>query len=324
MTNTFTEAVDKLTTNYDSDMFLGRLVWYTVTEDLNITHKTFHETVLDNFMGLDTQPVLPGFPRPTDVFKRACTAAQVRNVPKGGEGAEDHTYNYMVRPAGHDDEHVWRVIVREEVDPNGHELSYDELVKVTFNRKTEKLRFNNVDRDTEHGDEHVNDIVGAIYDYFKAEADRITPYAVREFTRKFLERTLHSIKVRPAGGVYFVNEAHAPAIEALDRTLNGWQGSTFHFMPLIDDSKQRQMLRAAFEDESVGEVDRIVGEMAEIMAEGGKISSDRFANYKVEYDSIRKKVSDYSALLDENLERTVNRLDIMEKVLIELIDHVKV
>lgn len=324
----FTEAVEKLTT-YGSDMFIGRLVWYAIPEDLVASHTEYHTKIIENFYDCETQPVLPGFPRPTDVFKRACTAAEMKNVPGPVvevDGVENRTvYNYMVRPSGHDADNVWRTIVRETLDASGHTLNYDELVRITFNRKSEKLRFNNVDDNTDTDDPNVNEIVTAIIDYIKVEGDRITPYAVRESVRRFMERELGAIKVRPSGGVYFVNEKHAAEVEALDKTINSFEGSAaFHFLPLLDDSKQREMLRAAFEAESVGAIDSLIGEMVEITKKSDKkITSNQFAAFKVEYDRLRTKIVDYSDLLDEKMELSATRLEVMQQVLVELMTHVE-
>lgn len=320
MTN-FNEVIDKLNTDYGSDMFLGRLVWYTVTAELDATHKEFHALAMQNFFDLDKQPILPGYPKTSDVFKRACTEAQRRNVPTAEPGIKN---NYLTRSTGHDPKKIWRTIVRETVDSEGHTLSYVELITITFDRATENIEFQQT-AGVDETDPVATEIADAIVGYVKVEGDKITAYAVREFARQYLERVLLATKVRPSGGVYFVNEANAVAVEALDKTLNGLGlGASFHYMPVLDDSKQREMLRVAFESESVGEIDRLIGEMAELMAAKQKISSNRFAGFADEYKVLRRRIAEYSDLLDEKMEATANRLEIMDTVLMELMTWVKV
>lgn len=317
--NTFDTAINKLTENYSSDMWLGRLVWYTVTDEVDVSHQTLNATVLPNFLECNIQPDVPGFPKAFDVFKRACTFAQRKNVP----GPDDTKINYLVRPTGYDEQKIRRSIVREAIDTQGHRLNYTELVKVTYDRATEKLRFENVNEQDENDDENVNAIVEQIISYCQTNLDKVTSYAVREFCRKYLERKLFSTKVRPSGGVYFVSEKFADEVEALDRTMNALGvGVSFHFMPVLDDSKQREMLRVAFEIEAAAEIDDVIGEMAEAMSNKKGISADRFANFTVTFKMLREKIADYSDLLDEKLEATANRLDIMDVMLTELMTHV--
>lgn len=320
MTDTFESTIEKLTT-YGSDAYLGRLLWYTVTDELELTHNDLNVAVLTNFMGLDILPDVPGFPKVFDVFKRACTDSQRRNIP----GPDDTKLNYLVRATGTDQDKIWRTVVRESVDTEGHRLKYDELVRVTFTRANEKLRFDNVNTSEDAlEDENVNAIVEDIIDYTKTRIDKVTAYALREFTRKYLERKLFATKVRPAGGVYFVSEKFGEEVEALDATLNALGvGVSFHFMPVLDDSKQREMLRTAFESEATTEIENVIGEMAEAMSNKNGISGDRFASFTVQFKTLRSKIADYADLLDEKLEATANRLDIMDTMLTELLTHVK-
>lgn len=309
------DHVDSVETKYDG-LFLGRLVWYSISEQMEISHTEFNAKALKAFYGLEDQPDIPGFPRPTDVFKRGCTQSQRKNVETEDENVR---LNYMTRPTGFDKDVVWRTIVREKVDSEGHTLGYDELVRVTFHREDETIRFE--DLTIAEDDDNVESIKTYIKTYYKEEIDKITPYAVREFVRKCLERTIFATKVRPSGGIYFVPEEYGPAVDALDNLLNDLgEASSFHYLPLPDDSKQREMLRVAFEDESVYAMDKLIAEMVEVLKSNKKISTDRFASMKLEYDNLLKKVGDYSELLDEKMETSSNRLLILKKVLVKTLN----
>lgn len=317
-TNIFNEHVDKML-NYDNELFLGRLCWYTVTEDVRVNYKDFYELILKAFANMDIKPKLPTPPRGVDVFRRACTGAEIKNYSDDTSG-DGVRYNYMIRPAGSDADRVYRVIVRETVDNNGHELGYDELIKVVYNRASESIDF----RPEAIDDPVVSEIQGAIIAYFYDWRDTLTAYACRELVRKLIENNLNGIRVRPSGGVYFVHERYAPVIDALDPAINMLSpDSAFHFLPLLDDGKQREMLRAAFEDESVGQIDTLIGEMGDILKGDKQISMERFASYKASYDELRGRLVDYSDLLDEKLELSATRLEIMQQVVYELIGKVK-
>lgn len=318
--NIFNEAVQKAK-GYDPDLFLGRLVWYTVTQDVNVDHSEFCKLMLVTYEGVDTgKPKLPKVPRQRDVFKRACTEAERRKVPSDKEGVY---YNYMVRPAGTDTDNVWRVVVREAVDASGHELDYTEFIRVNYNAQSKQISFEELTDISE--DDTLESIKQEIRSYFHLWMNRLTAYTIRELARNNLERNMGAIKVRSSGGVYFVSEEFADQLEALETVINSLDdGTNFHSLPLLDDGKQREMLRAAFEEESVGECDRLIGEMTEILKSDKKITKDRFVQFKVEYDLMRRKVVDYSDLLDEKLDHTSTSLAIVKKTMTKLMGQIKV
>lgn len=313
-TNIWNE-VNETINAYDPDMFIGRVVWYTISEDVNVSHEDFVKALLAAFEPTGITPHLPNNIRPRDVFKRACKYAKRTKVP-----GQDSYFNYTLRPAGHDADNVWRVIVREEVDSAGHKLSYDELCRVRYNAVDNQIAF----EDLTDIDLICSEVKQDIRAYFTNWADRLTAYAIREYVRKYLDKKLYAIRVRPSGGIYFVTKEYATQVEAIATVINNMGGtSTFHQLPLVDDGRQREMLRAAFEDESVGECQRLIGEMADIINSDKKITADTWANYKAEYDAMRKKVVDYSDLLDEKMGETAMSLEIVKKTMTKLMTSIK-
>ncbi len=302
---------------YDPEVFLGRLAWYSISESSHIDHGKFCGVLVDN--GLSSH--LPPVPRSSDVFKRACTAAQRKKVPT----AHPKVFiNYLVREVGKDSDNVWRRLVAEQVDTEGHKLGYTELVELHFYRPTSKITVTVLPEAGGALDDTARAVVETIEKLFVEWDNSLTPYSIRELIRKILTG-MNATVVRPSGGVYFVRQMYAEQIEAMERaiaTLPG--GSSLHSLPLVDDSKQRAMLRQAFEDESIGAIDGLLGEISVILKSGTKITSDRFAQFKSEYDGLKKKVVDYSDLLDVALAETGSRLEIMNDALFQLLGRVKV
>lgn len=324
MTNLFTEHVESIETHYTADVILGRLTWYTVTEGTKMNHVEFCKRIIDIYekIGAGIPPDLPPQPRAVDVFKRACTASQLKNIVP--DLADVNTkMNFNVRPTGTDHDNVWRTIVREDVDNAGHSLGYTELVLINFQRSTETLTFKPV-VDGAMDCEHVKGMVAYIQDYFKDESENLTAYFVREYVRKLLERDMSAIRVR--NGVYFVGQEYAAGLDALETMVNGLgdDETNMHSLPLLDDGKQREMLRNAFEQESVGEVDRLLGEIAEIREKGTKIGQARYNAFYAEFEALTRKVADYSDLLDTALDLTGSRLEVMRDTMFALMDNVKV
>ncbi len=318
----FSEYADRVA-DYESDMYLGRLTYYAVTEASHVDHGEFCRALINN--GLDRN--LPPVPRAVDVFKRSCTAAQRRRVPT----ADPNVFiNYNIREVGKDSMNVWRILVAETVDTQGHTLGYEEVFELHFSRDPNgaSARVNGtiatkpiIEDYTVKYPEALS-IVQTVVDSYRDQNNMLTPYAVREFVRKTL-RSLNSTAIRD--GVYFVKEAHADEIAAFETIINDLPGgSMMHSLPLIDDRKQRAMLRKAFEDESVGEIDRMLGEIREIMGKDSqRITSDRFADFKVQYDNLKAKAAEYAELLETSLDETGSRLDVMNQALFSLMGRIK-
>lgn len=323
----FSEYTERIS-SYKDEMFLGRLCYYAITESSHVDHGEFCRALISN--GLDRN--LPPVPRAVDVFKRACTASQRRRVATSDPNV---LINYLVREVGKDSTNVWRRLVAETVDTQGHTLGYEELIEFHFSRDPNgalarvhgHIEVRPLIEDLAPGVQPVKypdapSIAQTVVDSYRDQNNMLTPYAVREFVRKTL-RSLNATAIRD--GVYFVKEQHAAEIAAFEEIINGLPGgSMMHSLPLIDDRKQRAMLRKAFEDESVGEIDRLLGEIHEIMAKSStKITSDRFADFKVQYDGLKAKAAEYAELLETSLDETGSRLDVMNQALFSLMGRIK-
>lgn len=306
----FTDAVARLE-NLDNSLFLGRICWYAITETSYINHELFCQELLRR----EFSAALPPVPRSSDVFKRACTASQKNRVP-----VDDGFVNILVREVGKNAQFIWRTIVAEKIDTEGHRLDYTECIALTYDRQAQTIVTEVLNPLGES--QAVQAVEQEIKDLYAAWFNVLTPYAVREHIRRLI-RGLGASVLRD--GVYFVPEEHSARVDALEEIVaivGG--GSLFHSLPLVDDRKQRQMLRAAFEADSVGEIDRLVGEIGEILRTDRKISSDRFADFKVEYDRLRGRVGDYSELLDEAMDASGSRLEVMDQLLFQLMGRIKV
>ena len=321
MSNAFTDYVDALEMKYPPEMFLGHLLWFTVTEDTQVQHHEFVKAIIS---GLDdmVDVKLPPAPRTVDIFKRACTNAQRRNQRAIGD---DHTStNYNVKHVTTTKSELIRILQRERIDSEGQKLEAQSLVKVRFLRGTDKIEFSAIEADWDD-DAVAVEVTQDIETYFHGHAGVLTAYAIRKYIRDLLFRQVYGISVRSSGGVYFVLNKYADVIHTLAGIISTLPGnSDFHVMPLVDDTQQRGMLKAAFEDDSIGEVDKMLGEISEILGkDDGRISTSDYAEYKGSFDVIKGRVLEYSELLDESLEATASRLEIANDILFELLGRVK-
>lgn len=326
MTNAFSEYTDHVN-SYDPEMFLGRLSWYSIPETTEIEHVDFCKVILTSGVaGEDDDVVLPKAPRTVDVFKRACKAAERSRVQYG-----DGYLNFLVRDAGNDSDVVYRELVVECLDGAEHVLSYTPVGKFKYFRSTEKLNLqvnvigNESDPDSASFiNAQTQEIVTEIERYYEEKKYTLIAYPIREFIRRTIEKNYQAILARQSGGVYFVTAEFEANITALEDVVNSLDGCTMFTFPVVNDGKMREMVRIAFEEESCSEADKMMAEMAAIMKDGKKISVDRFGSFKEEYEFLRKKVVDYSDTLDTAMELTASRLEMMQQMLFDIIENVKV
>lgn len=293
----------------DDSFYLGRVVWYSLTENSRVNHGDFCRAVHDQNMNWDLPPVV----RPHDLFRRVTTEAQIRKHPTTQIG---EFVNYNFREVGSDNDHIWRQLVAEVVDRSGHRLSYTVVHEVRFNRNPIVIFDGNICPDGTDPDllVPVDAIVADVRSNFAIQYDTLTSFTIREFVRRII-RGCGATVLRD--GVYFVS-GHQDELDALDAIVNAIPGALFHSLPLIDDRKQRDMLRQAFEDESIGEIDKLINEVTELLRGDKKVSTKRFGDFLGRYNDVKGKVVDYSDLLDIALVTTSTRLEVVSAVLGEL------
>lgn len=326
MTNAFNEYTTHIKDAFDPEMFLGRLSWYSIPETTEIEHSEFCKVILTSGVaGEDDDVVLPKAPRTVDVFKRACKAAERSRVPY-----LDGYLNFLMRDAGNDSDAVYRELVVECLDGSEHVLSYTTVGRFKYFRSNEKLNLYLTAVEGEATDEtaFINQTAARIADdvqrYYDEKKYTLIAYPIREFIRRTIEKNYQAILARQSGGVYFVTSEFETNITALEDVVNSLDGCTMFTFPVVNDGKMREMVRVAFEEESCSEADRMLAEMAAITAGGKKISVDRFGTFKEEYEFLKKKVVDYSDTLDQALELTASRLELMQEALFNIVECVKV
>lgn len=286
----------------DRETWLGMLTWYTVAEDLRVSHDDL-KTILGN-VGLAGH--MPRVPSDSDVFRRTCSAAQRKRVPNSGGNFD----NFLVRDPGSKDDNLCRRIVREEVDSSNQRLSYAEVGEVCFDRLTGDIHTTLFPP----GDDMAREILDVIRTNYLADRRTLNGYAVRELVRRVLVGA-NATNVRyPGGGVYFLSAEHAGTVAALEEMADALgEGVSIHALPLIDDRKQRDMLKKAFEAESIDRATGLAGEIADLLKSDKPISAERAATYVTALRDLRGKLAEYSGLLETGLSSTSASLTILQR-----------
>jgi hypothetical protein len=291
---------------------LGMMAWYHVPNSAQMLHGEFLKLVETNDAPIKT----PQVPKPADVFRRACNDSKILKVRSGKETF----YNYTMRDAGYDDGFVFRRVVEEEVDGGHHKLGFRVLGLVTFAKQGMNAAYSCEIPDDDRAIPYWDAMRHSVDDYLSQRMLNLPAIIIREAARKALETHLLGTRVRPSGGVYFVSMDKSEKLEALDYVINSVPDSSFHILPLVDDKRQREMLKQAFEDESVEETTRMIGEITELLKSDDHIPAKTFLAYQERYTFQRQKLTEYSALLSDALYRSDTALDVCNKQLVALLD----
>jgi|688.fasta_scaffold208867_4 hypothetical protein len=295
---------------------LGMLAWYSVPESSEIDHKQFLFLVEKNNAPLKT----PDLPKPADVFRRACNNAKMLKIPANVPG---EFFNYTMRDSGYDDGFVFRTAVEERVDSKNHELGFRVIGQAIFSKESVKTHYEldpNIDSSTDPAAKHFNTMQNSINSYVDVKATTIPAIAVRESARRALENTLVGTRVRPGGGVYFISPEKLEKLEAIDVVINSVPNASFHVLPLVDDTRQREMLKSSFEDESIEETKRLIDDITELLKSGDNISAKKFSSLHGRYTSQKNKLSEYKELLSDALELSSTALDVCNAQIMQLLD----
>lgn len=311
------EQADRLS-KVDDEGLLGQLLWYSMSE-VRVPHADAVAIITGEGIGN-----VPNKPRDADVFKRIASKVTRTKVPTNDEDIFEN-YRWVEFK---DENEISRRLIRETVDNNGRKLSVDERLDVTFNRGTSKITIDPIAADVSGYDISLADEISSGFDTWRG---CLNAYALREWMRAHIYSRCLATKVKPGGGVYFVQQAFVDNVEALERIGVALQAYLveahgeveFHSLPLLDDRKQREMVQKYFEAETVDAVDAMMAEITKISKSTRKISSDKYAELLTQYQDLASKTKEYEDLLESKLASTTTRLDLFERSLKGIMGKVK-
>lgn len=310
-TSELTAYADRVEHSIPDEALLGKLLWYSVSE-LRVKHDDVVKHLIDS--GIATNLPLP--PKDVDVFRRVCTAAERKKVPT----ADPEIFaNYRMAEFT-DDESVVRRIVRQKVDNKGKKLGHREVADIRFERKTSHVdvRTLGIGRD-----ETALQVAAEVQREFGQWRGCLNAYAIREWIRHYILR-LGATPVRPGGGVYFVKKEHAQAIDQIEDFAHRLGDYVeLHSLPLIDDQKQRNMVKRAFETETNDEVDKLIDEIQDLRKKGEKLPESKYSGFAERLVELSDRHKEYQGILQSNLDESRARIDILQKQVLTLSEIVK-
>ncbi len=272
------------------DLILGHIAWYTITKP-QLTHDDIMGLVID--LGLDPT-IVPKPPRKGDAFKRACRYSERKglSIPYS-----PNTANFLFRPVSQDFDEVERHLVVEVVDPEGKILTYSTAAELTYQRKAGTLSVA-VKSLSDDLDPMVDETLQTFGETLKYSTKYVEAQVIRRLIRRQLE-LMHSVLARSKGSVYFIPKRFSNKIEALEEFVSHCGvGSVFHGLPLIDDTKQRELIMGAFNEGVHDQATQLIAELASAITLEKSLTPAAWNHYKMKFDELRLKRDEYSTLVD--------------------------
>lgn len=330
MTNTntminYTSAIE----NLPDGAFLGSLVWFTIADaDVNLVSAQTDLVTLG--LSVDTMRKIL---RPVDAFRKA-----TRELAHKFPAVEGVRSELLVRPVGEDGEQAHRHLILERAVIQAgkkRRVFYEKVGEIIFNRgvkvngeytgysaESRRTTTHLVEPLTDQEDRWLNDGLDGFEDRFVHLLHYMDSHAVRSFVRDYIDR-LSGTCVKESGGLYFVSQDH---VEELGR-LGTWVrsiNSQWHGLPLLNLADQRQMILDAFEDETIKEVARLMGEVGKILADPERsIEEKTFDTYGMRAAELSQKVNEYNGMLGARADRASIEISMYANQVMELAGRIK-
>ena len=294
-----------------NNKLLGLLAWYSVPTAAEIEYAEFVKLITDNDAPISKMKP----PSPNNVFRRACSHSKL-NKQVGPD--DEIKCNYSFGDVSYDKTYIYKAIVEEQVDKSNHTLAHRTIADITFEKASHKIVCRRKIEDDDYATPALDTLMSDMEHFVASKGTKIHDLIIRESARRALEGPLQSVGVRPGGVVYFVSNDYADELSALDTVINSVDGADFHILPLIDDQKQRGMLRNAVEDESVGKAQELMSEIAELLESDKPVPAKKFVELQERYALMYDKMGAYSKLLNDSLTGAKTSLTLCQKQISQL------
>lgn len=288
---------------------LGNLIWYSVPEAVRVDHTALTSLLLSVALEDYTPPEV----KDKNVFMRVASSHARKRVGTSDPAIYE---NYLVRNVKDEGDVCVKNIVVEQVNPAGTKLNLFPAVEIKFDdgtitRTLLKANWN--------GELDQAEAVGELIEQdYLAERNSVNAYGIRELIRKVILDN-GATTVRPSGGVYFLTDAKQGVIDSLVELANGIALVDVHPVPLVDNSKQREMLQKAVEAETIDEIDKTLTALDGI----DTLTARKYMGIVSQMNALKAKTKDYADLLDEQLDAAQFRMNVYEakvKKLFEKVD----
>lgn len=302
-----TTAMPGYGTELSDNLILGHIAWYTIAKP-QVTQPEMADIITT--LGM-SQKIIPKEPRPGDAFKRACRYSERSGleIPLSTDQA-----NFLIRKVKTDSTEVERHLVLERVDAEGKHLEYIIAAKLTFDRTADKLQVSK-----RQLPENLDGLVVETLNLFHTNFENALIYIDAQVIRRMIRDQMGlkgGIAIRPQGSVYFMPIRSKDTTQALEKFCQHMgEGSVFNSIPLPDTTKQREMIRAAFEDEVHKEATQVITELRKVQVTGEQITARAWTDYRAKLQRLQGNFTTYGGLVTTEMTKAETELEAVEKQL---------
>ena len=322
----------------DDAPVLGYLVLYSVF-DGRVTRDALEHWFAE--LGLDRKFVPPPI-RAVDAFEKVTGPAGIRvTYPLDAEpgqarrrrrqDAQGRAATLMIRHVRRDSDQIVRHVVREIRDEAATRLSYDtRLAECVFGRDSHPTATHGAgalhltpDRAAIGAlppgeQERVQAMLADLQAAYQHHRTYLSSDRLRGVLRTYIE-DLNAIRVRPTGGVYFVQRRYAGTLAAL-RELVRRMGAGSHLarVPLPDQEEMREMVITAFTTKSREDLDRLARDIATAQRDSGTAPAAIEALHK-RFRGLQAAAAEHTQLLNTSLDDTTAALKLVNAQLASLL-----
>lgn len=326
VTEPYIQAIQSL----PQEAFLGSLLYFSISQaDVNLANARRDLTAA----GLSTDTLRKNL-RPVDAFRKASKRFEKKFKEVNGVRSE-----LMVRPVGEDGEQSFRHLVLERAVVQAgkkRRVFYEKVGEITFTRGVKKngeYSGHGVEcrRTTDHlgnaltneEDQWLTEQLATFQDHYDHLLHYMDSHAVRTFVREYIY-DLSGTCVKESGGLYFIKQDHAAEVQKLADWVRSI-GSEFHTLPLLNLADQKEMILEAFEEETVQEIERLMGEVSRILSDPDRrIEEKTFDAYAEKASNLSTKIQEYNAMLGARAERAGYEVNIFGQQVLNLASRIRV
>jgi hypothetical protein len=277
--------------------WLGQAVAFRVAEACLISHSDLRAQL----KAIGLEDFLPRAPKDEDVFRRVASGHTRKRVPTAVEGVFE---NYLIRDVARGSRQVTKQIVVEQVDGANKRLDYAPTVQLDYDSG---MITSEVIHTTPVDPTQALNLADLITMDFNNERGHLNSYAIRGMLRSILDAS--DAVPFLTGGLYFVGPVWTNRITDVEGMKV--PGMELHSFPIIDDKKQREMLRRSIEAETNEQMDKMLKEIEGLLA-GPEITEAQFRQLADLRVVTKDKAKGYAEMLDETLDNTQFRMQMLD------------
>lgn len=245
--------------------------------------------------GLD-ENLVPRNRRAVNAFQVACRSVETRRHSNGSNVQAE----VKVDEVDETSEYCIYQITRMVRDRDNRVIDHPKAMRVTFDKGTEAIKFENLDRSTAQA---LGTLKDDITEHFEKNAKKLPGSKVRAAIRAILDKMGATNVRRKSGGVYFCPKEGHGTLESLQAVLDGlYDGvAELHLIACANAEGERKMIEKHFTVNVKDEFNELMADVATRLREGTGIRADRLKNIVNRRREIEGHAERYRTLLDSNL-----------------------